>query len=109
MYIASIPFFFALYQAFKLLGYIERNKVFSLSSVKALRIIKYCAIAIPGFIVAGLVWLIITQHGKDDMAGPVALGIFAAFISVVIAAAAAVFEKLLRSAIDIKTENDLTV
>src|SRR3989344_5409999 len=43
-YIASIPFFVALYQAFKLLGYIGQNKVFSLSSVKALRTIKYCAI-----------------------------------------------------------------
>ena len=35
-YLASIPFFIALYQAFKLLGYIGQNEVFSLSSVKAL-------------------------------------------------------------------------
>ena len=39
-YIASLPFFVALYQAFKLLGYIGQNKVFSLGSVKALRTIK---------------------------------------------------------------------
>src|SRR3990167_7551458 len=45
-YVASIPFFVALYQAFKLLGYIGQDKVFSLSSVKALRTIKYCAIAL---------------------------------------------------------------
>src|SRR3989344_894837 len=44
MYLASIAFFVALYQAFKLLGYIGQNEVFSLSSVKALRTIKYCAI-----------------------------------------------------------------
>ena len=44
MYVASIPFFVALYQAFKLLGYIGQNKVFSLNSMKALRTIKYCAI-----------------------------------------------------------------
>src|SRR5207344_3258983 len=43
-YVASIPFFVALYQGFKLLRYIGQNKVFSLSSVKALRTIKYCAI-----------------------------------------------------------------
>src|SRR6185503_19493867 len=43
-YLASIPFFVALYQAFKLLGYIGQNKVFSLNSVKALRAIRYCAI-----------------------------------------------------------------
>src|SRR3990167_3662656 len=46
-YIASIPFFVALYQAFKLLGYIDDNKVFSQLSVKAVRNIKYCALAIP--------------------------------------------------------------
>ena len=42
-YIASIPFFVALYQAFKVLGYAGQNKVFSQAAVKALRTIKYCA------------------------------------------------------------------
>ena len=109
MYVASIPFFVALYQAFKLLGYIGQNKVFSLSSVKALRIIKYCAIAIAGFIVIGEVGLILNQSGQDDAAGPMALGIIITFVSIVIATVAAVFEKLLQSAIAIKSENDLTV
>src|SRR6266567_836764 len=49
-YIASIPFFVALYQTFKLLGYAGQNKVFSRAAVKALRTIKYCAIAIIGFV-----------------------------------------------------------
>ncbi len=49
-YIASIPFFVALYQAFKVLGYAGQNKVFSQAAVKALRTIKYCAIAIIGFV-----------------------------------------------------------
>src|ERR1700746_1239013 len=49
-YIASIPFFVALYQAFKLLGYIGRNEVFSLRSVKALRTIKKCGVMIVGFV-----------------------------------------------------------
>src|SRR3982751_6497759 len=40
-YIASIPFFAALYQAFKVLGYAGRNEVFSQAAVKALRTIKY--------------------------------------------------------------------
>src|SRR6267143_3674189 len=54
-YTASIAFFVALYQAFKLLGYIGQNKVFSLNSVKALRTIKYCAIVLCVLIVmAGL-------------------------------------------------------
>jgi ACR3 family arsenite efflux pump ArsB len=45
-YAASVPFFVALYQAFILLGHIGRNKVFSLDSLRPLRIIKYCAISL---------------------------------------------------------------
>src|SRR5260221_3123869 len=48
-YIASILFFVALYQAFKLLGCIGRNEVFSQRSVKALGTIKYCAMSLVGF------------------------------------------------------------
>jgi hypothetical protein len=40
-YAASIPFFIALYKAFKLLRYIEQNKIFLLNSVRTLRSIKY--------------------------------------------------------------------
>jgi hypothetical protein len=107
-YIASIPFFVALYQAFKLLGYIEKNEVFSQTAVKALRTIKYCAIAIIGFIAGGEAFIILNANG-DDYAGPVALGIFTTFVSIVIATAAAVFQGLLQSAVDMKSENDLTV
>src|SRR4249919_802863 len=49
-FIASTPFFVALYQAFKLLGYVDNNKVFSQSSVNAVRNIKYCAFIISGLI-----------------------------------------------------------
>src|SRR5215212_9454145 len=47
-YIASIPFFMALYQSFKVLGYVRQNRTFSEASVKAVRTIKYCAVAIIG-------------------------------------------------------------
>ena len=56
-YIASIPFFVALYQAFKVLGYAGQNKVFSQAAVKALRTIKYCAIAIIGFVAVGVIFI----------------------------------------------------
>ncbi len=107
-YIASIPFFMALYQAFKLLGYVDHNQVFSQSAVKAVRNLKYCAITISGFIVLGIVYIRLFANG-DDPAGPTALGIFTAFASIVIATGAAVFERLLQNAVDIKSENDLTV
>ena len=108
-YIGSIAFFVALYQAFKLLGYIGQNKVFSLNSVKALRTIKYCAISLVGFLVGAEAYFFIVQRGKDDIAGGVMMGLFMIFISVVVATTAAVFEKTLQSAVDIKSENDLTV
>ncbi len=108
-YLASIAFFVALFQAFTLLGYIGQNKVFSLNSVRALRTIKYCAIALVAMIGAAVAYLFIAVRGKDDIAGGVAMGVVMIFVSVVIATAAAVFERLLQNAVDIKSENDLTV
>src|ERR1044072_5604928 len=49
-YLASIPFFVALYQVFKVLGYIGQNKAFSQAPVKALRTIQLCALGIIGFV-----------------------------------------------------------
>ena len=110
VYIASIPFFVALYQAFKVLGYAGQNKVFSQAAVNALRTIKYCAFITAGAIVAVDAYLIIAaRNGNDDPAGAVMMGLVATLISVVIATAAAVFEKLLQTAVEMKSENDLTV
>ena len=108
-YLASIAFFVALFQAFTLLGYIRQNKVFSLNSVRALRTIKYCAIALVVMIAAAVAYLFIAMRGKDDIAGGVAMGVVMISVSVIIATAAAVFERLLQNAVDIKSENDLTV
>jgi len=108
-YLASLAFFVALFQAFRLLGYIGQNNVFSPDSVRALRTIKYCAMALVAMIGAAVAYLFIAVRGKDDIAGGVAIGLFMMFVSVVIGTAAAVFERLLQNAVDIKSENDLTV
>lgn len=108
-YMASIAFFVGLYQAVRLLGYIRRNEVFSLNSVRALRTIKYCAIALVVFIVGAEAYIFIAVRGKDDIAGGVAIGVFLLFTSIVVGTAAGVFERLLQNAVDIKSENDLTV
>ena len=107
-YTGSIAFFVGLYQAFKLLGYIGRNKVFSLDSVRALRTIKYCAEVIVGFIVLAEAYLFIVRPG-DDIAGGVFMGLLIIFASGVVAIAAAVFERTTQNAVDLKSENDLTV
>ena len=109
-YIASIAFFVALYQAFTLLGYIGQNKVFSQAAVNALRTIKYCAITLVGFIVGAEAYLFIVQRRvEEDITGGVMMGLVMIFVSAVVATAAAVFERTLQSAVDIKSENDLTV
>src|SRR5215472_11235973 len=76
-YIASISFFVALYQAFKVLGYIGQNKVFSQAAVKALRTIKYCAIAIIGFVAVGEIFIVTSN--SDDHAGGVFMGVLITF------------------------------
>jgi hypothetical protein len=105
-YLASIPFFVALYQAFKALGYIRQNKAFSQATVKALRAIKFCALAIIGFVAVGELFILFGN--SDDRAGGVFIGILITFGSVVIATAAAMFERILQDAVDTKSHNDLT-
>jgi len=106
-YIASIPFFIALYHAFKVLEYVRQNKTFSQATVKALRTIKYCAIAIIGFVAVSVIFIMFAD--KDDRPAGVFMRILIAFPSIVIATAAAMFERILQNAVDIKSENDLTV
>src|SRR3954463_3986081 len=74
-YLASLLFFMALYQAIKVLGYARQNKIFSQPAVSALRTIKYCAMALAGFILAAEAYLFIAVRGKDDIAGGVAMGL----------------------------------
>ena len=108
-YVVSIAFFVALYQAFKLLGLVGQNKVFSISSVRALRNIKYCAIILSASIVMAVLFIMTSHNKDDDPAGFIAIAILTTFISIVIATTATVFERTLQNAVDIKSENDLTV
>ena len=108
-YVASIPFFAALYQVFKVLGYAGRNRVFSQAAVNALWTTKYCAMSIIGFVAGAELFIMSPFNNSDDRAGGVFMGILITFGSIVIATAAAVFEKLLQAAVEMKSENDLTV
>jgi hypothetical protein len=108
-YAASIAFFIALYKAFKLLGYVRQNKVFSPSSVKTLRSIKYCAIILGILIVAAGVFINLSHHEDDDPAGFIAMCVVMTFVCITVATAAAIFERILQNAVDMKSENDLTI
>ena len=106
-YVASIPFFVGLYHGFKVLGYAGRNKEFSSSTVRSVRTIRYCAIALVGFVAGAEIFIM--SNDSDDRAGGVAMGVFIAFASIVVAAAMSVLERALQNAVDLKSENDLTV
>jgi hypothetical protein len=107
-YASAIPFYFALYQAFKLLRYIDKNEAFSDISVNALKSIKFSAITISclHLLVLPLFYLFAEI---DDAPGVIIVGLIVPFASMVIAIFAAVLQKLLKNAIDIKSENDLTI
>ena len=108
VYATAITFFFALYQTLKLLGYIDKNKAFSELSVKALKYIKYCANTIS-IIYAVLAPFLFPIADADDAPGLVGIPLIIIFASMAIAVFAAVLQRLLQDAIDIKSENDLTV
>src|SRR3989344_4128826 len=107
-YLTAIPFFFAIYQAFKLLNYIDKNMAFSASSVRVLMYIKYCGIAMSVLYAAGMP-ILFQIADADDAPGAVGFGMLLVVAPTVVAVFAAVLQKLLQSAIDIKSENDLTV
>ncbi|WP_242213195.1 DUF2975 domain-containing protein [Bacillus cereus group sp. BfR-BA-01383] len=107
MYGAAVPFYVALYQAFNLLHYIDENTAFSELSVKSLKNIKGCAITISGLYVLGLPLFHFIAKKIDPPIGLV--GLIIIFASLVIAVFAAILQRLLQEAINIKSENDLTV
>lgn len=108
VYLSVIPFFVALVQAFKLLRYIDKNQAFSQVSVNALKIIKFCAIIIS-VLYAVILPFVFPAAQLDDAPGLVIVGMVPILASLVIAVFAAVLQRLLQEAINIKSENDLTV
>lgn len=110
VYTGSIPFFIALYQAIRALGQVGRNNVFSPEVVRALRIIKYCALAIIGFVVVEEIWILVMSGRDEDNPGaPIFLGLLIVLPSIVVAATAGMFERIVQNAVELKSENDLTV
>lgn len=108
LYATAIPFFIALWQTFKLLNYIDHNTAFSEASVKVLKKIKYCA-TIIGILYLGGVPFLIPIAEADDTPGMVIIGMAISLAPIAVAVFATVLQKLLQNALDIKSENELTV
>lgn len=109
LYAAMVPFFIAIFQTMKLLCYINKKKAFSDLSVKALKVIKYCALAVCAFYMAGVMPIAYCFADLDDAPGVVLIFLVIGLAPFVIATFAAILQTLLREAIAIKAENDLTV
>jgi len=105
-YAASAPFFIALYKTFRLLGYIRQDIVFSITSMKVLRSIKYCAIASGILIVMAGLYIVVFHNKEDDPAGFLAMCIVVTFVAAVVVATVAVFEKIIQYGMDIQSENE---
>lgn len=108
MYVSVLPFFYALFQAMKLLGYIDKNNAFSFDSVLALNRIKWSGLSISAiYIVLMPLFYIIGE--LDDAPGVIVVGMVFTFAPAVVAVFAAVLQRLLKEAVEIKAENELTV
>jgi O-antigen/teichoic acid export membrane protein len=108
LYLPAIPFYLALYQTLKLLSYVEHDNAFSEKSVTALKKIKNYGFIIGTIFTVGLPYIFMVAD-KDDAPGVILVGMVIAGAAYSIGVFSAVLQKLLRNAIDIKTENDLTV
>lgn len=97
-YTASVAFFVALFQAFKLLGYADQGNVISTESLKSLRYIKYCGRVLLAFVLGAMGYLFILRP-EEDIAGGVFMCLIAIVVSGVIAIVSGRYEKILKGVI----------
>lgn len=96
-YVASLTFFVALYQAFKLLRLAGSNRILSPEAVGAVRTIKICALAMIAFVVVGELLLILPT--TDETPQAIVMGLALCFGATVTAAAMSLFEHVLQKAL----------
>lgn len=98
VYVGSLPFFVALQRAFGLFGHVRRNGTFSQVTLNALRTIRYCAVVLIGFVVGGVIFIIVFGDGEDRPAG-IFMSALVAFAAGAVAAATARFARNLQGAL----------
>jgi hypothetical protein len=102
-----IAFSVALYQAYKLLTYIEKNNAFSELSLKSLKIIKKCAFTVIFLILLGIVSLkVLAKVTGGDAAGPISLCLMGILATSIITAIVDALQKPLKNILELKPEND---
>lgn len=106
--LTAVPFYYALLQAWALLGLIDRQAAFSGASILRLRNIKKAAVLIS-VLYAAASPLYYLMADRDDAPGILLIVLIVLFAAFAVGVFAAVLETLLQDAIRIKAENDLTV
>ena len=109
LYAVAVPYFFVLFQSWKLLVLIDQNEGFSKFSVTAFSNIKFASLIGGVLLMIGFVPLLYPIAEQDDAPGLLIFGFVFACIPIVVSVFAAVLEKLFQNAVDMKSENDLTV
>jgi membrane-associated protease RseP (regulator of RpoE activity) len=100
-YGVCITFSVALYQAYKLLSYININNAFSELSLKSLKVIKKCAFTMIIFILFLIVYLrVFAMFTGEDAAGPIALGLIGILVTAIIAAIIDVLQKPIKNILE---------
>ena len=99
VYVGSLPFFAALYQAFQLLGQIRKTGTFSQDSIDRLRVINRCALLLILFVAGAAAWILLTGDPDDRPAG-VFLCLLVTVGAFVIAITAAMLARRLQKALN---------
>ena len=91
--------FISLYQAYKLVTYVEKNNAISKQSLHALQTMKKCAFAAVLFILlaAGTLQILANTIDSDDAAGPRALCFIALLLTMIFIACVNVLQKPLKA------------
>lgn len=108
-WLLAVPIFVALFQALKLISYVADDGSVSAKAVSALKIIKICAAIFGIAITLGVIVVIILAKGSnpaEDITFVIALGFVFTFTASIVATSAAVLQRLVQNAIDIKAENE---
>lgn len=111
-WVLALPILVALYQTSQLFSAIEENTAFSPRSVRAMRMIKYCALAFGAMVISGVVTVAVIARAADpleDITPVLTIGFLLVFASGAVATVVAVLQRILQEAIHLKAENDLTI
>lgn len=106
IYVTLIPFFIAIIEGLRLSRRVALNDAFSSKSVLHLKHIKCSAFVISGLYLAGT---IVLSRMVDISPGIGLLAIIIMLASLMLGLISGILEELLRKALEIKEENDLTV